>query len=126
MMNFEQRVEKFMEEQSARLFKIETNHLAHIEPDVRYLKESTVRTERILAEILEELKKNSQDTHQLRVDLVEHMGDSKAATTKVQGEVDALKSSGTANNDWVKGIIMAIIGLLFGVVGYAIVSKLGG
>lgn len=126
MMNFEQRVEECLKEQAARLLKIETNHLAHIEPDVRYLKEVSVRMERSLAEILEELKKNSNDTHQLRLALVEHVGESKNATQKVQGEVDALKSAGSANNDWVKGLIMAIVGLLFGVVGYAIVSKLSG
>lgn len=108
--SFEQRVEKALQDQGERLLKIETNHLAHIEPDVRYLKESSVRAERVMAEILEELKRSSKDTHELRVDLVSHMGDSKSALMEVRGEVSALKAKEGTNSTWTRDLIMLVIG----------------
>lgn len=116
MHSFEQRVEKFMEDQSARILKIETNHLAHMEADMRFLKEFAVRMERTISDMSTELKGNSKDTHELKLDFATKLGE---VNTKI-ATIDTREGS---NSGWLKDLMKIVLGLLVGAAGMYFGSK---
>lgn len=114
MSDFERRLERHIETHESamvaigeRLLKIETNHLAHMEADMRFIKEFAVRMERTMAEFAAELKKNSEMTHKIELDHAKAVGDQNA-------KIAALETREGSNSGWTKDLLKIVVGALVG------------
>lgn len=92
---------------NAKLEKFENNHFAHIEPDIRILKDLSVRMEKLLEAICADLKQNTKDTQQIKLDVAIRIGEINAKLASV----DTREGS---NSGWTREIIMILVGGLIG------------
>lgn len=96
-------------QQSATLKRIETNHLAHMEPDIRDLKATTGRIEKALEAMASDLKRNSTDTQQTNIDMANLRGElnTKIATLEVR---ESAGKGGTAKMmDWIWDLLKIML-----------------
>lgn len=100
-------INSHISEINKKLEKFENNHFRHIEPDVAFLKDFAVRSEKVLIDISQELRQNTKDTQDLKVDMAVKVGE-------INTKVASLEGRGESNTDWVKNIVMMIVSLLIG------------
>lgn len=101
------RIEKYILAINGKLEKFENNHFAHIEPDIRTLKDFSLRMERGFGEIISELKQNTKDTQDAKVEFAVKFGE-------LNTKIASLESRGGANFDWVKTLIMLLVSAIVG------------
>lgn len=101
------RIEKSVASINAKLEKFENNHFAHIEPDIRFLKDFSMRMERGFSHMIEELKQNTKDTQETKVDFAVKFGE-------MNTKIASLEGRGGANFDWVKTLIMLLVSAIVG------------
>lgn len=101
------RVNQGIDKIDARLDKFENNHFAHIEPDIRFLKDFAVRSEKLLRDVVDELRQNTKDTQEMKVNMAIKIGE---VNTKIAG----LEGREGSNSEWGKTLIIMVISALIG------------
>lgn len=101
------RVNQGIDKIDVRLDKFENNHFAQIESDIRTLKEFSLRMERGFGEIINELKQNTKDAQDTKIEFAVKFGE-------LNTKIASLEGRGGANFDWVKTLIMLLVSAIVG------------
>lgn len=90
--------------------KILSNHLAHMEPDIRETKQAVTRIEAVVEKMSLALQRNNEDTQQVKLDMANLRGDlnTKIATLETGG--NAQKNMTQNALSWMWDILKIIVG----------------
>lgn len=111
-------LQRMMRVVSDRLTKIETNHLAHMEPDIRETKQSVARIEASLERMAIGLQRNNEDTQQVKLDMANLRGD-------LNTKIAALDASGVGQKSATKDAMAWMWDLLKIMIGGMIAAAMG-
>lgn len=74
------------------LHEIKTNHLAHMEPDIRETKQAVARIEAGMERMAAGLQKNNEDTQTVKLDMANLRGDLNTKIASLQTAGDGQKT----------------------------------